>query len=148
LLSHPDQLEAVRRDRALVPKAMEEGLRWEAPLLGIMRRATRDTEICGVAVPAGATVSINLGAANHDPERYERPHAFDIFRERKSHIAFALGPHRCLGMHLAQRETEVVLNAVLDRLPGLALDPEAEDVHITGMIFRAPTTLPVVFEPA
>ena len=148
LLSHPDQLDAVRRDRSLIPRAIEEGLRWEAPLLGIMRRATRDTAVCGVAIPEGATVSLNLGAANHDPERWDRPHEFDLFREPKAHVAFAFGPHRCLGMHLAQRETQVVLNAVLDRLPELALDPAAEDVHISGMIFRAPRELPVVFEPA
>jgi cytochrome P450 len=147
LLSNPDQLEAVRADRALVPEAIEEGLRWECPLLGIMRTATRDTEVCGVPIPAGAAVSVNLGAANRDPERWDRPHAFDVFREKKANMAFAFGPHRCLGMHLARRESEVVLNAVLDRLPGLRLDPAAEDVHVTGMIFRAPQALPVVFEP-
>jgi cytochrome P450 len=148
LLSHPDQLEAVRADRSLLPQAIQEGLRWEPPLLNIMRRATRDTEVCGVAVPAGATISINLGAANRDPERYESPEAFDVFREAKANMAFAFGPHRCLGMHLALIETEVVLNALLDRLPGLRLDPAASDVHITGMIFRAPRALPVVFDAA
>jgi len=147
LLSHPDQLEAVRADRGLLPQAIQEGLRWEAPLLGIMRRATRDTEVCGVPVPAGATVSINLGAANRDPGRYENPDAFDVFREGKTNMAFAFGPHRCLGMHLALTETEVALNALLDRLPGLRLDPEASDVHVTGMVFRAPRALPVVFDP-
>jgi cytochrome P450 len=148
LLSHPDQLEALRLDRSLLPQAIQEGLRWECPLLGIMRRATRDTVVGGVAIPAGATVSVNLGAANRDADRYDRPDAFDLFREARTNLAFALGPHRCLGMHLAKTETEVVVNALLDRLPGLRLDPEAEDVHITGMIFRAPQALPVVFEPA
>lgn len=148
LLSSPRQLEAVRADRSLVPDAVQEGLRWECPLLGIMRRPTRDVEVCGVAIPAGAMVSVNLGAANRDPERWERPHEFDVFREKKANMAFAFGPHRCLGMHLAKCETEVVLNAVLDRLPGLRLDPEAEDVHVTGMIFRAPLALPVRFEAA
>lgn len=147
LLSNPDQLDALRRDRSLLPQALQEGLRWECPLLGIMRRATRDTTVCGVEIPVGATVSVNLGAANRDADRYERPEAFDILRERKMNMAFAFGPHRCLGMHLAKAETEVVVNAVLDRLPELRLDPAAEDVHITGMIFRAPQALPVVFEP-
>jgi len=148
LLSHPEQLEAVRADRSLVPDAVQEGLRWECPLLGILRTATRDTEVCGVPIPAGSPVSLHLGAANHDPERWERPHEFDVFREKKTNMAFAFGPHRCLGMHLAKCETEVVLNAVLDRLPGLELDPAAEDVHVTGMIFRAPLALPVIFDPA
>jgi cytochrome P450 len=147
LLSHPDQLEAVRADRSLVPDAIQEGLRWECPLLGILRTATRDTEVCGVPIPAGSAVSLHLGAANRDSERWERPHEFDIRREKKANMAFAFGPHRCLGMHLAKCESEVVLNAILDRLPGLRLDPAAEDVHVTGMIFRAPLALPVIFDP-
>ncbi len=147
LLSNPAQLEALRADRSLLPQAVQEGLRWECPLLGIMRTATRDTEVAGVEIPAGSTVSVNLGAANRDADRYDRPGEFDLFRETKTNMAFAFGPHRCLGMHLAKAETETVVNAVLDRLPGLALDPAAEDVHITGMIFRAPKALPVTFEP-
>ena len=70
---------------------------------------------------------------------------FDLFREPKQHMAFAYGPHTCLGMHLARMETRVVVDAVLDRLPNLRLDPDAEDVHVTGLTFRAPSTLPVVF---
>jgi len=145
LLTHPEQLEAVRRDRSLIPRAMEEGLRWEAPLTGIGRLCTQDTEVCGVKIPKGAMVQVVLGAANHDEARWEEPTKFDIFRPPKQHMAFAFGPHRCLGMDLARMETEVVLNAVLDRLPNVRLDPAAEDVHITGRIFRAPRRLPVVF---
>ncbi len=147
LLSHPEQLEALRADRSLIPQAIEEGLRWECPLTGIMRTATRDTEVCGVKIPAGAIVHLNLGSANHDESRYERPEEFDIFRPPRTHLAFAFGPHRCLGMHLATMETRVVLEAVLERLPGLRLDPDASDVHITGMVFRSPQALPVRFEP-
>ena len=91
---------------------------------------------------------MNLGAANRDADRYERPEVFDLFRKGKTNMAFAFGPHRCLGMQLALTETEVVVNAVLDRLPGLRLDPAAEDVHVTGMVFRAPRALPVVFDAA
>jgi cytochrome P450 len=148
LLSHPDQLDAVRRDRALVPQAIEEALRWESPLLGIMRTTTRAVELGGVALPEGAVVNVNLGAANRDPARWERPDEFDIFREPKQHMAFALGPHRCLGMHLARAETAALLDALFERLPNLRLDPDAEDVHVTGLIFRAPLSLPVVFDPA
>jgi cytochrome P450 len=148
LLSHPDQLDAVRRDPALIPQAIEEGLRWEAPLTNILRLSTRDTQVCGVPIPAGAFVSVNLGAANRDETRYERPDAFDVFRPPKTHMAFAFGAHRCLGMHLATMETSVVLRSLFERLPGLRLDPDAEDVHITGMIFRTPLALPVRFDPA
>jgi cytochrome P450 len=146
LLTHPEQLEAVRRDRSLIPQAIEEGLRWEPPLVGIMRTATRDVELHGVSIPAGASVSVNLAAANRDPARYENPDAFDIFRPQKPHMAFAFGPHRCLGMHLARIETQVALNALLDRCPDLRLDPEAGDVHhITGTTFRSPLAIPVRF---
>jgi len=145
LLTHPEQLEAVKRDRSLIPRAMEEGLRWEAPLTGIGRLCTEDTEVCGVAIPKGAMVQVSLGAANHDETRWDEPTRFDIFRPPKQHMAFAFGPHRCLGMDLARMETDVVINALLDRLPNLRLDPAAEDVHITGRIFRAPRRLPVLF---
>ncbi len=137
LLTHPDQLDAVRKDRSLIPQAIEEGLRWEAPLTGISRKASKDVEIYGVKIPKDATVAVNMGSANHDETRYENAEAFDIFRPPQQHMAFAFGPHRCLGMHLARMETTVALNAVLDRLPGVRLDPEAEDVHITRRAARA-----------
>jgi cytochrome P450 len=148
LLTHPEQLAALRDQRGLMSQAIEEGLRWECPLTGIMRTATRDVEIGGVLIPAGGLVSVNLGAANRDETRYENPDAFDIARPQRAHMAFAFGAHRCLGMHLARMETTVAVNALLDRLPGLRLDPEAEDVHITGLTFRSPLALPVRFDPA
>ncbi|HZR81034.1 MAG TPA: cytochrome P450 [Candidatus Binatia bacterium] len=145
LLENPDQLRALRDDRSLMRQAIEEGLRWEAPLTGIARLATRDVEVAGVKIAKGSVVSVCMGAANHDETRWESPERFDIFRTPKPHVAFATGPHTCLGMHLARMETTVALNAVLDRLPNLRLDPDAEDVHITGLGFRAPRKLPVVF---
>src|SRR3970282_137945 len=73
VLAHADQLGAVRRYRSLVPQAIEEALRWESPLLGIMRTTTRAVELGGVSLPEGAVVNVNLGAANRDPARWERP---------------------------------------------------------------------------
>ncbi len=146
LLTHPDQLDDLRNDRSLMDRATEEGLRWEPPLTGIMRLCTKDTEVCGVEIRAGAVIQVNMGAANHDETRYENAEEFDIHRPQKQHLAFAFGPHRCIGMHLARMETRVALNAILDRLQNLKLDPTAEDVHITGQGFRAPRRLPVVFD--
>jgi cytochrome P450 len=146
LLTNPDQLDAVRNDRSLLPQAMEEGLRWEPPLLMIMRTATCDTEVCGVEIPEGAVIVINMGSANHDEKRWPDPERFDIFRDLRPHIAFASGPHMCLGMHLARMETRVVLERLFDRLPNLRLDPEAPPPQITGMTFRAPTRIDVVFD--
>jgi cytochrome P450 len=145
LLSNPDQLDALRNDRALLAQAIEEGLRWEPPLLTIMRTATRDTVVDGVEVNAGATIVVNMGSANHDEKVWENPDAFDIFRPPRQHMAFAWGPHMCLGLHLARMETRVALNRVLDRLPDLRLDPDADAPYITGMTFRAPNALPVVW---
>ncbi|MDP9333250.1 MAG: cytochrome P450 [Actinomycetota bacterium] len=146
LLTNPEQLDALRADRALMPQAIEEGLRWEAPLIGIMRTATRDTEVEGVFIPAGSIVAINIGSANHDEKVWERPEEFDLFRPPRQHLAFAWGPHMCLGVHLARMETRVVLSQVLDRLPSLRPDPEAEPAAISGAIFRAPAALPVVWD--
>ena len=145
LLSHPEQLEALRADRDLMPQTIEEGIRWEPPLTGIGRTATRDVEIEGVLIPAGSPVAVEMGAANRDPARWDRPDEFDIFREPQQHMGFAFGVHMCLGIHLARMETTVAINAVLDRLPDLRLDPEAENVRISGLAFRAPPQLPVLF---
>lgn len=148
LLTHPDQLEAVRRDRDLLPQAIEEGLRCEPPLLTINRTATVDVELGGVTIPADASVNLCLGSANHDETRWDNPDDFDIFRPALPHLAFAHGPHMCLGMHLARMETRVLLLALLERLQNLRLDPEAIDPHIRGLVFRSPTELPVLFDAA
>jgi cytochrome P450 len=145
LLTHPDQLDALRADRSLMAHAIEEGLRWEPPLLTIMRTATRDTDVCGVPVKQGAVLVVNLGAANHDDVRWDLADDFDITRAPQQHMAFAFGPHMCLGMHLARMETKVVVDRVLDRLPDVRLDPDADPPYITGMTFRSPPSLHAIW---
>jgi cytochrome P450 len=105
----------------------------------------RDVEVAGVKIPAGSPVAVEMGSANRDPERWEDPDRFDIHRTLQPHMAFAHGPHTCLGMHLARMETSVVINTILDRLPNVRFDPDADAPEITGLMFRAPTALPVVF---
>jgi cytochrome P450 len=146
LLGRPEQLAALRDDRSLMSAAIEEGLRWEPPLTGIGRTARRDVELEGVQIPAGSPINVCLGGANRDPSRWDRPDEFDLTREPKQHLAFAFGPHMCLGMHLARMETTVAINAVLDRLPNIGLDPSAPAPQITGLTFRAPSTLAVAFD--
>ena len=87
-----------------------------------------------------------LAAANREETRYLDPDRFDLFRpEPKPHISFGHGPHVCLGIHLARVEMRVALNLLLDRLPDLRLDPQGDDPHIRGQVFRSPTSLPVRF---
>ena len=101
--------------------------------------------LSGVPIPAGSTLVLMLGAANRDETRWPDPDSFDIFRDPRVHISFGQGPHVCLGMHLARAEMRVALNLLLDRLPGLRLDPDAGDPYIRGQVFRSPTSLPVLF---
>ena len=145
LLTHPDQLAALRDDRSLMTQAVEEAIRWESPLLITSRDSTVDSEVAGTVIPAGCQVVAHVGSANHDDARWDDPETFDIFREQKPHAAFGFGPHMCLGMHLARMEMRVAVGAVLDRLDDIRLDPDAEDVHIHGERFRSPTSLPVLF---
>ena len=147
LLTHPDQLDAVRADRSLLPQAIEEGLRFEPPLLTINRTTTCEVELAGVTIGPGESITPHLGSANHDETRWGDAEHFDIFRAPIPHIAFAHGPHMCLGMHLARLETRALLNRVFDRLPGLTLD-QSSDPYIRGDVFRAPTALPVTFSAA
>jgi cytochrome P450 len=146
LLSHPEQLAAVRDDRTLIPQAIEESLRWEPPLLMMGRYTTRAVMVDTQEIPAQSVVTLCIGAANRDERRFDRPDDFDIFRTPHPHLAFGVGPHVCLGIHLARLEMRVALEAVLDRLPGIRLDPGAAGVHIRGVTHRSPGALPVVFD--
>jgi cytochrome P450 len=97
LLTHPEQLADVTRSPVLRNAAIEEGLRWEAPVVMTLRRATQSTQLAGVEIPKGSDVAIYLSAANRDPRRYRRPDEFDIHREPMPHLTFGSGPHACLG---------------------------------------------------
>jgi len=146
LLSHREQFEAVKADRSLLPQAIEEAVRWDAPLLNITRVTTRETELGGVKIPAGCSVMPMLGAANRQEDRYPEPNEFDIFRAAKGNVGWGHGVHVCLGMHLARMEMRVAMNLLIDRLSNLRFDPEAEDLHIRGQVFRSPAALPMVFD--
>ena len=133
-------------DRSLLPLLIEETLRWESSVTQVSRVATRDTEIAGCPVPAGSSVSVITGSANHDATRYDHAEEFDLDRTTQVHIAFGTGPHQCLGMHLARLELRTGLDAILDRLPNLRLDPDEPSPLIQGLAFRGPVALPVLFD--
>ena len=142
LLTNPDQLAALRADRSLGAQAVEESLRLEPAAARVDRYATADVELAGASIRRGDLVIVSLTAANRDPAAYPDPDTFDLSRANaRSHLAFAQGPHACVGIHLARLETLSALDAALDAWPGLRLDDGATPP--TGLIFRKPRTLPV-----
>ncbi|WP_327190869.1 cytochrome P450 [Streptomyces xinghaiensis] len=157
LLAHPDQMAAVRADRSLIGRAFAETLRYTPPVHMIMRQPAEDVEFSGGTVPAGATVTCLIGAANRDPEHYADPDTFNLFREdltarnaftaAADHLAFALGRHFCVGALLARAEVETGLNLLLDAMPDARL-PEGFTPAEQGVFTRGPRSLPLEFTPA
>jgi cytochrome P450 len=149
LLTRPADLERVRSDPSrLLPKAIEETLRWETSVTMVSRIAVRPTRIGDTPIGAGESVSLITASANRDESRHAHPDEWDLDRADKRHLAFGWGRHVCLGMHLARLELAVGIGALLERLPGLRLDPAAPRPEIRGLAFRGPDTLPVLFDAA
>lgn len=146
LLTVPGALDAVRSDRSLLRAAIEESVRWCPTDPMFSRWVARDTALGGVDIPAGAVVHISIGAANRDPGRWEHPDDYDIRRRLQTSLGFGNGPHICLGMHVARAEMLTAIGALLDRLPNLRLDPDAEPPAIIGMYERGPTEINVVWD--
>ena len=147
LLTNPAQLAALRADRSLGANAVEESLRLEPAASRVDRYATADAELGGARIRQGDLVIVSLTAANRDPGTFTDPDAFDITRPNsRSHLAFAQGPHACVGIHLARLETLSALDAVLDGWPGLHTEPGSTPP--TGVIFRKPKSLPVRWDPS
>jgi cytochrome P450 len=144
LLSHPDQLALVEADRSLLRNAVEESLRLEPAAAVIDRYATRDTVLGRATIGGGEQVTLSLAAANRDPAVFPAPDRFDVRRQNaKLHLAFAQGPHVCIGMHLARLEAFAAVGRLLDRLPGLRLDGETAP---RGLVFRKPPELRVTWD--
>lgn len=143
LLTHPDQLAALRADMSLVDAAVEETLRYEGPVENAtFRYAAEPLEIAGRDIDRGDPVMICLSAADRDDSRYPAPDDFDIHRDTRGHLAFGHGLHYCLGAPLARLEARTALRTLLDRAPALALDgPPGE--WLPGMLIRGVRSLPV-----
>jgi cytochrome P450 len=142
ILSHPEQLGEVRADPKLVDPAIEEAARWHSPVGTSTRQTTRDLQLGGVQLEKGALVAAVLASANHDERNWSEPERYDIHRREGSHLAFATGPHLCIGARLARYETRTAWRILLDRLPDLRLDPE-RPIEISGWEFRSPHHLHV-----
>jgi cytochrome P450 len=135
--SDPPQLEEVRANRALIKAAVEETLRWAGPVGTSTRQTTEATELAGVKLEEGALVGAVLSSANRDPRRFTDPDRFDVHRKEGAHLAFAVGTHFCLGAWFGRHLARVSLDILLDRLPGLRLDPDRPPT-LSGWEFRAP----------
>jgi cytochrome P450 len=156
LLLHPEQLAAVREDRGLIARAFAETLRHTPPVHMIMRQSATEVALSGGTIPAGATVTCLIGAANRDEERYQDPDRFDIFRDdlttttafsaAADHLAFALGRHFCVGALLAKAEVETGVGQLLDAMPDVRFADGFDPVE-QGVFTRGPQSLPVRFTP-
>ena len=156
LLENPEQLRAVREDRSLIRTAFAEALRHTPAVLMIMREASEDVEFHGVTIPAGATVTLMLAAANRDPRKFSAPETFNIFRDdletekeytaAANHMTFALGRHFCIGTYLAVMEAEIATNLLLDAMDEIAF-VDGKSPQQIGSFVRAPRHMPLTFTP-
>ena len=120
LMDHPQQWKELCADPSLAARAVEETLRYDPPVQRTMRVALEPLEVAGHRVHKGQWFVVLIGAANRDPEVYDRPSTFDIHREHTvDHLAFSSGIHYCVGQPLAQMEATIALRMLAERLPGL-----------------------------
>lgn len=146
LLTNADALAAIRTDRSLVAAAVEESLRLEPAAATVDRYATTDIELFGASIRAGDHVVVSLAGANRDPAVFTDPDRFVLGRPNvRSHTTFALGPHACLGIHLARAQTIAAIDAVLDGLGRIELGAAAAGP--VGLVFRKPASLDATWMP-
>jgi cytochrome P450 len=148
LLTCPDHLERVRRDRALLAPAIEESLRLDgAVVLGVVRYTKEETTVAGVQIPARQPLLLCTPAANRDPARFPDPGTFDLGRADNPHLSFGHGIHFCLGAPLARLEARIAIDTLLDRMPDLALAVPPGEVRWRSGAVRRLAALPVRFTP-
>jgi len=141
LLRHPDQMAEVRADMdGVLPRAVQEGIRWMAPIGTQIRMPTRDTELGGATVPKGQTIAAVVASASRDESRFSDPDRFDLHRDEGSHASFGFGPHFCAGKWFANAQIAMALRVLFENTKSIALD-ETRPPEFRGWEFRAPTTL-------
>ena len=133
LAQHPERRQQIVDDPACIPHAVEEMLRWESPVSGVVRITRQDTELGGCPIKAGQIVSVVLGSANTDERAWERPDEIDFDREGNHHIAFGGGVHRCLGSHLARMELRVALEEWHQAIPDYSIRPGTDLLYSQGL---------------
>ena len=148
LSEHPDVRQRLIDDPGLIPLAVEEFLRFEAPVHASSRTVTTDTEVGDQKISAGEKVYILWASANRDPDQFENPDEVILDRRPNRHLTFGVGGHRCLGAMLARMEMQIILEQVLRRIPDFYIDPDSVRHPITVTIISGRTSLPATFTAA
>jgi cholest-4-en-3-one 26-monooxygenase len=148
LLSHPEQHERLKNDLGLLPNAIEEMLRWTAPVKNMARTLTADTEFHGAALKEGEKMILLFESANFDEKVFDNPEQFDISRYPNNHLAFGFGTHFCLGNQLARLELSLMQERLLKRLPDMQLVPDAEFPLRPANFVSGLERMPVTFTPS
>ena len=144
----PGTIERLLKEPSLLPQAIEEVLRFRSPVQSMYRIAVADTTLGDVRIPAGAPLVAWIGSANRDERQFERPAEFDVDRDQIRHLAFGHGIHFCLGAPLARLEARIALEALLARLPGLALAPGSRLERMDSTIVYGLKKLPASWQSA
>jgi pimeloyl-[acyl-carrier protein] synthase len=148
LLSHPDQLQKLKKNPTLIKSAVEEILRFDTSVPFLTRIAKQDLTIGGKNITAGSVIVLGFGAANHDPEKFDSPEVFDITRTPNEHFGFSSGIHFCLGAVLGRMDLSICLSTLLRRLPNLSFDPDKQAIPTkhSNLLLKGFDSLPVKFD--
>ncbi|MEY4909645.1 MAG: hypothetical protein RL260_3363 [Pseudomonadota bacterium] len=146
LLTEPGLMDRVRNDRTLVPKLIDEAVRFEPSSTFKVRETANDVEIGGVKIPKGSFVQCMVASANRDETVFENPDRFDIDRRQKPSFGFGFGPHMCIGQFVAKLELQCAINGLLDLFPNLRLDPDQPPPRIEGAHLRGAKSVHVLWD--
>lgn len=146
LLQKPGVWDELRRSPQLIPAALEEGLRYDAPVQAMFRNTTQEVELGGVTLPKGARLCILFGSANRDAEVISAADVLDIHRPEQNHLSFGRGIHFCMGAALARLEGRIALEQLTQRLPGAHLIPEEPPIFVPNLMHRGPKRLMLAWD--
>ncbi|MCW2778473.1 MAG: Linalool 8-monooxygenase, partial [Frankiales bacterium] len=143
LARNPELFAKVKADRSLIPKLVEEGLRFVSPVRHFMRLATQDAVVAGQEIKQGDRLMLLFASANRDEDVFPDPDTFSVDRELNKHVAFGTGPHSCTGMHVARLEMKVLLEELFDRVDGIELagEPKYLKTNFVGGLRSLPVRL-------